>query len=151
MSVIVLNKDNFKEEILDYKELVLVDFYADWCGPCKMMSPILDELSEEENIKVCKIDTDEEIELAKEYGVMTIPCIIAFKEGKEINRSIGLVSKDELLKLRRKARLNGDHRTANLLTNYIRLAKEREPRRYKREKQELRMNELEEGYEKIKR
>ena len=99
MSVIVLNKDNFKEEILDYKELVLVDFYADWCGPCKMMSPILDELSEEENIKVCKIDTDEEIELAKEYGVMTIPCIIAFKEGKEINRSIGLVNKDELLKI----------------------------------------------------
>ena len=99
MSVIALNKDNFKEEILDSKELVLVDFYADWCGPCKMMSPILDELSEEENIKVCKIDTDEEIELAKEYGVMTIPCIIAFKEGKEINRSIGLVSKDELLKL----------------------------------------------------
>ena len=79
MSVIALNKDNFKEEILDSKELVLVDFYADWCGPCKMMSPILDELSEEENIKVCKIDTDEEIELAKEYGVMTIPCIIAFK------------------------------------------------------------------------
>ena len=99
MSVIVLNKDNFKEEVLDYKEVVLVDFYADWCGPCKMMSPILDELSEEEKIKVCKIDTDEEIELAKEYGVMTIPCIIAFKEGKEINRSIGLVSKDELLKL----------------------------------------------------
>ncbi len=99
MSVIVLNKDNFKEEVLNYKELLLVDFYADWCGPCKMMSPILDELSEEENIKVCKIDTDEEIELAKEYGVMTIPCIIAFKEGKDINRSIGLVSKDELLKL----------------------------------------------------
>ncbi len=99
MSVIILNKDNFKEEVLDYKELVLVDFYADWCGPCKMISPIIDELSEEKNIKVCKINTDEAIELAKEYGVMTIPCIIAFKDGKEINRSIGLVNKDELLKL----------------------------------------------------
>ena len=65
--------------------------------------------------------------------------------------SLSKLSKDELLTLRRKARLNEDHRTANLLTNYIRLAKEREPRRYKREKQELRMNELEEGYEKIKR
>lgn len=99
MSAIILNKDNFKEEVLDYKELVLVDFYADWCGPCKMISPIIDELSEEKNIKVCKINTDEAIELAKEYGVMTIPCIIAFKDGKEINRSIGLVNKDELLKL----------------------------------------------------
>ena len=100
MSVIVLNKDNFKNEVLECKESVLVDFYADWCGPCQMMSPILDELSEEEkNIKVCKIDTDEAMDIAKEYGVMTIPCIIAFKDGKEINRSIGLVNKDELLKL----------------------------------------------------
>ena len=100
MSVIVLNKDNFKNEVLECKESVLVDFYADLCGPCHMMSPILDELSEEEkNIKVCKIDTAEAMDLAKEYGVMTIPCIIAFKDGKEINRSIGLVNKDELLKL----------------------------------------------------
>ena len=100
MSVVVLNEENFKEEVLESKEPVLVDFFATWCGPCQMMSPILDELSEEEkSIKICKIDTDEAEDIAREYGIMTIPCIIAFKDGKELNRSIGVVDKKSLLGL----------------------------------------------------
>ena len=95
-----INKDNFKTEVLESDKSVLVDFYATWCGPCRMMEPILEEMSEEESdIKYCKIDTDEAMELAKEYGIMTIPCIIAFKDGNEINRSVGLTDKSNLLKL----------------------------------------------------
>ncbi len=95
-----INKDNFNTEVLESNKQVLVDFYASWCGPCRMMEAILEEMCEEEtDIKICKIDTDEAIKLAKEYGVMTIPCIIAFKDGKEINRSIGLTDKNNLLKL----------------------------------------------------
>ncbi|MBQ6539361.1 MAG: thioredoxin [Bacilli bacterium] len=100
MGVIVLNEDNFEEEVLKSNEPVLVDFFATWCGPCQMMSPILDKMSEEEKgIKICKIDTDDNMNLAKEYGIMTIPCIIAFKDGKELNRSIGLTDEKSLLKL----------------------------------------------------
>ena len=99
MSVVELNKDNFKEEVLDYKGSVLVDFFATWCGPCRMLSPIVDKLSEEVDFKVCKIDTDEAEDIAREFGIMSIPCVIAFKDGKEINRSVGLVDKNTLLKL----------------------------------------------------
>ena len=100
MSVIELNEDNFKEMVLDSKEKVLVDFYATWCGPCKMLSPIMDKIAEEaEDFKVYKLDTDEAEDIAREYGVMTIPCVIAFKEGKELNRSVGLVDKKTLLGL----------------------------------------------------
>ena len=87
----------FKKEVLESKEPVLVDFYADWCGPCKMLAPIMDDISNEH--KVFKINTDEESDLAMEYGIMSIPCVIAFKDGKEINRSVGLVDKDTILSL----------------------------------------------------
>lgn len=87
----------FKKEVLDSKEPVLVDFYADWCGPCRMLGPIMEEISKEH--KVFKVNTDEAQELAMEYGIMSIPCVIAFKDGKEINRSIGLVDKDTILDL----------------------------------------------------
>ncbi len=87
----------FKKEVLESKEPVLVDFYADWCGPCKMLAPIMDDISKEH--KVFKINTDEESDLAMEYGIMSIPCVIAFKDGKEINRSVGLVDKDTILSL----------------------------------------------------
>ena len=100
MSVIELNEENFKEEVLESDKPVLVDFYATWCGPCKMMSPIVDKFAEEnEDIKVCKIDTDEAMDISKEYGIMSIPCVIAFKNGKEINRSVGLVDKDTIINL----------------------------------------------------
>ena len=97
MSVKQINADEFKKEVLDSKEPVLVDFFATWCGPCRMLAPITEEISE--NHKVYKIDTDENSDLAMEYGIMSIPCVIMFKDGKEVNRSVGLVSKEDLLKM----------------------------------------------------
>ena len=93
----VITKDEFKKEVLESKEPVLVDFYADWCGPCKMLGPVMEEISKDH--KVFKVNTDDEEELAMEYGIMSIPCVIAFKDGKEINRSVGLVDKDTILNL----------------------------------------------------
>ncbi len=92
-----IDSKEFNEEVLTSKDIVLVDFYADWCGPCRMLSPILDELSEKH--KIYKINVDNEDELAYKYGIMSIPCVIAFKDGKEYKRSIGLVEKETLLEL----------------------------------------------------
>lgn len=92
-----ITKNEFQKLVLESNELVLVDFYAIWCGPCRMLSPILDEIST--RIPVYKINTDNEPELAKEYGIMSIPCVIAFKDGKEISRMIGLKSKEEILQM----------------------------------------------------
>ena len=93
----IINGEEFKKEVIDSKAEVLVDFYADWCGPCKMLSPIMDEISKEKT--VFKVNVDDEQDLAMEYGVMSIPCVIAFKDGKEVNRSVGLRSKDDILGL----------------------------------------------------
>ena len=93
----IINKEEFKDLVLNSKEPVLVDFYADWCGPCKMLSPIMDDISTDN--KVYKVNVDKEELLAREYGVMSIPCVVAFKDGKEINRSVGLRSKDDILEL----------------------------------------------------
>ena len=98
MSVVKLTVENFEQEVLQAEKLVLVDFYADWCGPCKMMSPIVDEIAEEESeIKVFNID--QAMEIAQKYRVMSIPTFIAFKNGEEAGRQIGAVSKGELLSL----------------------------------------------------
>ncbi len=86
-----LKEENFKEEI--QKDFVLVDFYADWCGPCKRMGEILESMEE---INVLKVNTDEHPKLAMEYGVMSIPTLILFKNGVEIKKQIGLMSKSEL-------------------------------------------------------
>jgi len=94
MSKVIEEKD-FEKEVLKNKETVLVDFYADWCGPCKMLGPIMDEIDNE--VKVYKINVDNAEDLAKEYGMFSIPCVVAFKDGKEINRSVGLKSKDDIL------------------------------------------------------
>lgn len=92
-----INEKNFKEEVLESKEKVLVDFWAPWCGPCRMVGPITEELSETH--KVCKVNVDDEEDLAREYNVTSIPCLILFENGKETKRSIGLKPKEELEKL----------------------------------------------------
>lgn len=91
MEIIHLENQNFKELI---KEKVLVDFYANWCGPCKMLAPELERV--ESNIKVIKIDVDEFEELSREYGVMSIPTLILFENGKETKRNIGFMDKDKI-------------------------------------------------------
>lgn len=92
-----INNEEFKNEVLESRGFAYVDFYADWCGPCKMLSPIMDEVSKDN--AVYKVNVDEEGELASEYGVMSIPCVILFKDGKEHSRSIGLKSKEDILNM----------------------------------------------------
>lgn len=93
---IKLNKDNFEKEINE-QGIVIVDFFATWCGPCQMLSPILEELSK--NYKVCKINVDENQDLAKEHGIMSIPTVFIYKDGNLINKFIGYKTKDEIEKL----------------------------------------------------
>lgn len=100
MEILKVTNSNFENEVLSSEKIVLVDFYADWCGPCKMLSPIIEEIAKEnEDIKVVKINVDNEQELAIQYGVMSIPTVVAIKQGEEINRRIGLVDKKELLNM----------------------------------------------------
>ena len=100
MSVITLTKDNFEKEVLNSDKPVLVDFWASWCGPCRMISPIIDEIAEEEDsIKVGKVNVDEEPELASTYNVMSIPTIMVFKNGEVVNTAVGAKPKSALLSL----------------------------------------------------
>ena len=93
MEIIHLKNENFEELI---KEKILVDFYANWCGPCKMIAPELEKV--ESNIKVVKVDVDEFEDLARTYGVMSIPTLILFEGGKEVKRNIGFMDKDRIEK-----------------------------------------------------
>ena len=97
--MVVLNKDNFDTEITNSKGVALVDFYADWCGPCKMLGPVLEEVEKETDAKLSKVNVDEEIDLARKFGVMSIPCLVIFKDGEQVNKSVGLKSKSEVLDL----------------------------------------------------
>ncbi len=98
MSVIKLNSENFNQEIMMNTGVALVDFYADWCGPCKMVSPIVDEIAEEyESIKVGKINVDECPELAVSFGVVSIPTLVVVKDGKEQSRIVGYRPKEDIL------------------------------------------------------
>ncbi len=92
-----INTEEFKKDVLESRGFAFVDFYADWCGPCKMLSPIMDEIGNEQS--VYKINVDEESELASEYGIMSIPCVILFKDGKEYARSLGFKTKEDILKM----------------------------------------------------
>ena len=92
-----INEKGFENLVLKSKDKVLVDFYATWCGPCRMLRPILDEIaSERSDINIMSIDVDEARSLAEKYGIISIPCVILFQDGKEIKRSIGLKSKSEI-------------------------------------------------------
>ena len=98
MEVLKITNKNFEEEILTGKTTAIIDFYADWCGPCRMMSPIIDEIAQENtDIKVGKVNVDENQDLAMKYNVMSIPTIIIFKNGKVHKQFVGVTGKDNIL------------------------------------------------------
>ena len=98
MAVVELNVANFDKEVLASDRPVLVDFWADWCGPCRMLAPTIHEIAEERpDIKVCKVNVDAAEELAMRFGVMSIPTLIAFRDGKQIGQSVGVRSKQAIL------------------------------------------------------
>lgn len=98
MTVIHANSDNFQNEVVNYKGAVLVDFFAEWCGPCKMTGPIIDELANEiTNVKFVKINVDEAQELASQYNIFSIPTFIIFKDGQVVNQFTGALPKEGFL------------------------------------------------------
>lgn len=100
MSVIEITSSNFENEVLKSDKTVLIDFWASWCMPCKMLSPVVDEIAEENpEIKVGKVNVDEQPELAEKFGVMSIPTLIVFKNGQNIDTSVGVKPKAEILEM----------------------------------------------------
>ena len=100
MNIIEIKENEFEKEVIKEKREVLVDFYANWCGPCKMLKPVLEQIAAiNEKIKVVSINVDEAENLAMAYGISSIPCVIKFKDGNELERSIGFKSKEEIEKM----------------------------------------------------
>ena len=100
MSVLNITKDNFQKEVLESDKPVLLDFWASWCGPCRMVGPVIDAIAaEREDIKVGKIDVDAQPELAVSFQVMSIPTLVVMKDGEVVNRTMGAQPKDKILKL----------------------------------------------------
>lgn len=98
MKIVEINDELFNEVVMKEKK-VLVDFYANWCGPCRMLRPILDSVAEELNKKIVSINIDDNSSLAEKFNVLSIPCLVLFENGKETKRSVGLISKDEVIDL----------------------------------------------------
>ena len=98
MAIAHIDKTSFQKEVLDYKGTVMVDFYATWCGPCKMTGPIIEELATEKNdVKFVKVDVDQNQELSSQYNVFSIPTFIVFKDGQPVNQFVGAMSKEGFL------------------------------------------------------
>jgi thioredoxin 1 len=98
MAVLALTKDNFSKEAVETKDTVLIDFWASWCGPCRMLSPIVEELASEAQagVKICKVNVDEQPELALQFNVMSIPTLVVMKNGKPVAASVGVKSKSAI-------------------------------------------------------
>ncbi len=101
MSVLHLSSNNFTKEVLEAEQTVLVDFYADWCGPCKMMTPVVEKIEQDlaGQVKVCKINIDQASDIAAKYGVMSIPTFIVFKQGQPIKTTVGVQAEAELKRI----------------------------------------------------
>ena len=100
VEVLKVTSESFEKEVLQSEKTVLVDFYADWCGPCKMLAPIIQEIANEnENIKVVKVNIDEAQDLAEKYDVMSIPTTVVIKNGQEVDRTVGYVGKETILNM----------------------------------------------------
>ena len=100
MAVVTITKENFAQEVLQSEKPVLLDFWASWCGPCRMLSPIVDEVAEERtDVKVGKVNVDEQPELAGEFGVMSIPTLLVFEQGKLVRQAVGARPKSGVLAL----------------------------------------------------
>ncbi|MEE0898955.1 MAG: thioredoxin [Acutalibacteraceae bacterium] len=100
MALLKINNENFESEVLKSDKTVLLDFFADWCGPCQMLAPVLAEIAEErEDIVVGKINVDEEMQLALKFGVESIPMLAVIKDGKLVNKSVGFTPKEQILEM----------------------------------------------------
>lgn len=99
MKVIDINNENFEKEVMQSDKKVFIDFYANWCGPCRMMMPIVEELSEEVDVKFVRVNVDVNEEISRQFGIMSIPTFVVMEKGKEIDKKIGSASKEELLEM----------------------------------------------------
>lgn len=100
MEIVKVTSDNYESEVLNSDKKVLIDFWASWCGPCRMLSPIVEEVAKEcSEVKVCKVNVDEEPDLASAFKVMSIPMLVVMEGGKVINKSIGYIEKDQVMQL----------------------------------------------------